>query len=58
MQQYSKEDIENILRGLYCEHKRMRYTPCEYCVKAKKRCLIVSCPDCGLVWDNGEDSSQ
>jgi hypothetical protein len=42
--------VEDILRGMFCEHRRMRLAKCEYC---KTPCR-VECPDCGLSWMFGE----
>lgn len=47
-------DIRTILRGITCDHRRMRSTPCNECRKSGRFCQIVTCPDCGLSWDNSE----
>jgi hypothetical protein len=33
-------------RGAYCDHRRMRFAKCEFCAKP----CAVECPDCGLGW--------
>lgn len=43
-------DLMRRLRGMSCEHKRMRYASCQYCKKRKMPCR-VECPDCGLTWE-------
>ena len=41
-----KENVDQILKGITCTHKKMRYMKCQNC---KKSCR-VECPDCGLYW--------
>jgi len=49
-------DIRTILQGLSCNHRRMRAAPCKECRESGRFCQILSCPDCGLTWDNSEDT--
>lgn len=36
-----------LLRGMFCAHRRMRYC-CH-----PRNCGHLECPDCGLYWDEG-----
>ena len=45
-----KPNVRLILKGITCDHRRMRYAFCECCKGVAKTPCRVECPDCGLQW--------
>ncbi len=53
-------NVNKILIGISCDHKRMKHIICAECKKRNInkrniRYCYLECPDCGLEWDSDDD---